>query len=372
MPNTRRMQMASAGTGGAGFFDVSGNLWGSGRGEKILGDNTYTDKSSPVQIKADVTNWAEVYPMTDGTVGITATGDIYTWGSGKSSTRAGAVSSPVLISGEAGSGGWSALSANGDSWSAIKDGKLYSCGKNTFGSLGLGDTTNRSSPIQVGSLTDWASLGASDRSIFAIKTDGTLWSWGYNSYGRLGHGDSTNRSSPVQVGSLTNWLSVGQSEYCPTFLKTDGTLWSVGEGSYGSNGQGNTTTYSSPVQVGSATNWTKVGGCNQVTMAINSSNELWVCGRNDDGQLGLNISTSTNKSTLTQISGAWKDFFALQASVLAVKTDGTLWAWGNNGQGRLGLGDTTNRSAPVQVGSLTSWIAGAGMGAKGDAAFYLR
>jgi len=39
-----------------------------------------------------------------------------------------------------------------------------------------------------------------DRSlrILAIKTDGTLWAWGYITY----------RSSPVQVGSLTNWVDV--------------------------------------------------------------------------------------------------------------------------------------------------------------------
>ena len=42
----------------------------------------------------------------------------------------------------------------------------------------------------------------------AIKTDGTLWSWGWNSSGQLGLGDTTNRSSPVQVGSSTTWLSV--------------------------------------------------------------------------------------------------------------------------------------------------------------------
>jgi len=40
---------------------------------------------------------------------------------------------------------------------------------------------------------------------------------------------------------------------------------------------------------------------------------------------------------------------------LATKTDGTLWAWGTNTQGQLGLGDTTDRSSPVQVGSLTTW-----------------
>ena len=35
-----------------------------------------------------------------------------------------------------------------------------------------------------------------------------LWSWGYNGHGALGLGDTSNRSSPVQVGALTNWYSV--------------------------------------------------------------------------------------------------------------------------------------------------------------------
>ena len=34
-----------------------------------------------------------------------------------------------------------------------------------------------------------------------------LWAWGANDYGELGQGDyNINRSSPVQIGSLTNWL----------------------------------------------------------------------------------------------------------------------------------------------------------------------
>jgi alpha-tubulin suppressor-like RCC1 family protein len=47
----------------------------------------------------------------------------------------------------------------------------------------------------------------------AIKTDGTMWLWGDNSYGRLGLGNTTNISSPVQLGSLTNWLSVSAGGY---------------------------------------------------------------------------------------------------------------------------------------------------------------
>jgi alpha-tubulin suppressor-like RCC1 family protein len=46
----------------------------------------------------------------------------------------------------------------------------------------------------------------------------------------------------------------------------------------------------------------------------------------------------------------------MTAHALAIKTDGTLWAWGNNGNGSLGLGNTTDRSSPVQVGALTTWL----------------
>jgi len=35
-----------------------------------------------------------------------------------------------------------------------------------------------------------------------------LWTCGYNGRGQLGDGTTTYRSSPVQVGSLTNWKQI--------------------------------------------------------------------------------------------------------------------------------------------------------------------
>ena len=87
-------------------------------------------------------------------------------------------------------------------------GGLYSWGRNNYGQLGLGNTTNYSSPKQVGALTTWSKISAGNNFSIATKTDGTLWSWGYNNFGQLGLGNTTNYSSPKQVGALTTWSKI--------------------------------------------------------------------------------------------------------------------------------------------------------------------
>jgi len=92
-------------------------------------------------------------------------------------------------------------------------GGLYSWGKNSNGQLGLGDITNRSTPVQVGALTTWLKIACGSYYSLATKTDGTLWSWGLNTNGLLGLGNITNYSSPKQVGALTTWLNTACGVY---------------------------------------------------------------------------------------------------------------------------------------------------------------
>ena len=145
----------------------------------------------------------------------------------------------------------------------------WSWGTNTTaaasGQIGLGDVTNRSSPVQVGALTNWSSIsGGNPTFATAIKTDGTLWSWGSNSLGELGLGNVTARSSPVQVGALTAWSKVSSGFQCTVAIKTDGTLWSWGRNNSGGLGLGDATNRSSPVQVGALTTWISVSLCGGV------------------------------------------------------------------------------------------------------------
>jgi alpha-tubulin suppressor-like RCC1 family protein len=325
---------------GGGKFAIStaGSLWALGvqnAASSILGLNDILSRSSPVQVGTD-TNWQTV------SSGLRATGAIRT---------------------------------NGTLW-------MWGSGINNAALLGLNSIISRSSPTQVGSLTDWSKISVGVDHSLAIKTNGTLWSWGRGFDGALGLNSTVTTSSPTQVGSDTNWSSVSAGglgwfnvsipatiALCDSImLKTNGTLWSIGTGR------------SSPVQVGTDTNWKSVtqgsafgsspsfpGDINAPTLiGVKTTGTLWAFSSgNGVGQLGLNDTVARNRAFILVSSPVqvgtlsnWADVkpsgLNAQAS-FGLKTDGTLWSWGGGFGGALGLNTTTNRSSPVQVGSLTGW-----------------
>ena len=93
---------------------------------------------------------------------------------------------------------------------------LYMAGRNIQGNLAQNDATpGYSSPVQVGTNTNWESIRGSSRALAkATKTDGTLWIWGRNDFGgAIPGGESVDFSSPVQVPG-TSWSSlVGGTNY---------------------------------------------------------------------------------------------------------------------------------------------------------------
>ena len=220
------------------------------------------------------------------------------------------------------------------------------------GQLGLGNSTNYSSPKQVGSLTNWSKIaGSKEYATFAIKADGTLWSWGQNSYGELGLGNGTFYSSPKQVGALTNWLNVAGGREHTIATKTDGTLWAWGRNHVGQLGLNNTTSYSSPKQVGSLTTWVTVSCGQNFSFAIKTDGTLWALGGdNTIGQLGLNNSTVASSPVQVGALTTWSNISNGTAFTLATTTSGALWSWGVNTVGQLGLGNTvTAYSSPNHV-----------------------
>ena len=250
-------------------------------------------------------------------------------------------------------------------------GTLWAWGLGWGGMLGLGDQTSRSSPMQVGTDTTWAHACQQGFSL-GTKTDGTLWSWGYNNKGQLGQNqgpgnDQNARSSPIQIGTGTDW-STGDNKICcgsaaAFALKTDGTLWAWGNGPTGVLGLNDDSNpeISSPTQVGTDTTWSKLAnGSGGSNAAIKTDGTLWTWGGNGYGILGHNQNPSSpdsNYSSPNQVGTDtnW-DSISIDTSARATKTDGTMWVWGRNLTGRLGLSNQTQYSSPVQLPG-TTWTA---------------
>ena len=234
-------------------------------------------------------------------------------------------------------------------------GTLWAWGMNANGSLGDGTGVAKSSPIQVGTSTDWSRISSGQYHNLATKIDGTLWTWGDNSGGILGLGDIISRSSPTQVGNLTTWKYVSAHLYYSAAIKTDGTLWMWGDNSYGSLGDA-LGSRSSPVQVGLQTTWKKVITMLWTTLALKIDGTICAWGRNTYGTIG--DGTIIDKTSPIQIGSLnnWRDIAAGQYHCLATKNDGSLWSWGNNTLGgQLGDGTVINESSPIQIGGSASW-----------------
>jgi alpha-tubulin suppressor-like RCC1 family protein len=117
---------------------------------------------------------------------------------------------------------------------AATPGTVWTWGTNDFGQLGNGTTsTTPSGPAEVAGLADVVQLEGGREHVVALTLSGQVFTWGSNENGQLGLGDTANRSSPVQVGTATTWsaLSGGNATTCG--VRTDTTVWCWGGDVYG-------------------------------------------------------------------------------------------------------------------------------------------
>jgi alpha-tubulin suppressor-like RCC1 family protein len=339
-------------------LDAGGHVWTSGYNTYgQLGNNTTTNRSSPVEVCAVSGCGSFLSNIT-----AIAAGDLHTLG----------------------------LDSSGHVWD---------WGYNLNGELGNNSTVQKNIPVQVCAtstvtgvcttvLSNITAIAAGDRASYALDSSGHVWAWGIGSGGQMGNNTTTtNNLLPIEVCAtstvagtcttvLSNITAIAAGNAFAVALDSSNHVWTWGVGTSGQLGNNTTSaTQSLPVEVCATS--TVAGTCTTVLsnitaistqefgatlLALDSGGHVWTWGYGTAGQLGNNTTTAAQKlpvevcgvgqtsctsnplSNITAIAGGYRHSLALDAN-------GNLYAWGDNTYKELGDGTTTQRNTPVAVTS---------------------
>jgi hypothetical protein len=252
-----------------------------------------------------------------------------------------------------------ALSSNGNVWA---------WGNNGVGALGMGNSGNQYSPVQITSLSNIIDIAAGNQTGFAVSSSGNLYAWGEADSYRLGTGSTTDRNTPYLISppSGKKYVAVSVMDDNGLALTDTGQVYSWGDCYYGSCGSASSTDRTVPTLISglSGVNIVKISAGHANGGAVDSNGNLWIWGSNYYGQLGVGSSGAVTGNSHGSITGGtngnapqmWNDFTNVKeicygwAHALVIKNDGSVWVWGNGSNGRIGNGSAaTNQYTPLEL-----------------------
>ena len=200
---------------------------------------------------------------------------------------------------------WKAIAAGYNHTVGISaDGELFTWGENRYGELGNGTSgwdTEVDTPSQIGTDTDWDTVVSCTHHNLALKENGELWAWGSNRFGQLGNGESGGTSpyylvenSPIQIGEDTDWEMVAVGGGHSLALKGERKLYAWGANGIGQLGDGTTTSKSTPTAIGND-EWKTIDAGGWHSLGVKEDGDIYTWGRNGEYQLGDGTTNAKNE-----------------------------------------------------------------------------
>jgi alpha-tubulin suppressor-like RCC1 family protein len=283
------------------------------------------------------------------------------------------IKGPTVIDGD----GFVQVSGNEHVLALLDSGKVVSFGRNTYGKLGINNTTNQTIPAEV--ITSIYYNGKNAIAVAAgynhsliLLNSGRVLSFGKNDVGQLGDGKTTDRYSPVIVTIIgtgndydgSNAIAITAGENHSMILLNTGKVLAFGWNIYGQLGDGTVTSINTPVAVSTdSSNGNDYDGSNAIAISAGARHSLILLntgkvvsfGRNFNGELGDGSNTDRNTpvavSTTTDYNGSNAIAISTSSyySSMILLNTGKVLSFGNNTEGELGDGSTTDRNIPTPV-----------------------
>ncbi len=288
----------------------------------------------------------------------------------------GGITIPQIKSGD---GFTIALKANGE---------VEAWGKNIYGQLGIGNTTNYDEPQKLSQLDETiVEIAVGNNHVIALTENGNIYGWGLNNNGQVGNGTTANQVSQATVINISgNELSKiirveahGDNSFA---INEDGDVWAWGK-DFGNKATKLTdlknvidvsTSYfvkadGTAYRMSDLSKLTIVGTVRAMDEGVDhavfltTEGKAYAIGSNDYGQLG-NGSTDVASTSVVAIrkdeNHVFEDVVAIEAGdryTLIQTADGSVYTTGLNENGRLGLDlSTINVITPVKNTNISNVI----------------
>ena len=237
-------------------------------------------------------------------------------------------------------------------------GHVWGCGRNISGNLGLGyDDSNAivKSPTIVHNIEDIVEVDSADNNSAVLNKRGQVFVCGKNDHGQLGLGDTVDRYNFTKIPHIAGIVQVHCAKNYTLLLKKNGRVIHCGDDfthtKFGivTEYQGKNTFIPNLNQI------IQISGSNRHNVFLDKHKRVFVCGQNKYGQLGLgqpenpeDIHVPTLNPNLTGIIQVACGY----SHTVFLNDQGQVLTCGHNANGQLGLGDNLNRYIPTLIPGL--------------------
>ncbi len=266
------------------------------------------------------------------------------------------------------------------------DGRVYSCGYNSYGNLGragvYGGTATAANLDVIPGLENVQKIAAcGDHSLF-LTDDGHVYSCGYNYYGNLGRAVATASATVTNldvIPGLENIQQITAGANQSYFVTDSGQVYSCGDNSYSKLGYvGSAGSATNPrltaIPESTLADVRQVASTYDFALFLTGSGRVYACGLNSSGQLGYAVASgSASKSNLGVIPdlGGVRQIAAGNTHSLFLTRNGRVYSCGSNNYGQLGRVVENGSTSVVNIDVIPGLSNVKHIAATGDASLFV-